>query len=232
MSLILVVAMLFGTAHAAPVVGDINSPYNDLSMMTSFSGPWDGTNPDLNGELTDTLPLDIKAREAFKEGKFPAGIYSGWLHKGDFVFYRVAEVSGDVEWREVIRVGRCGNPGWGRYPVCKPQPPVAPPPPCELPPAPICIPPPPCLPPVVNVYPEVVCPAPPPCPTPVVNNYLSCPIERPIQYQPQAGAQFYDKSYAGSSISFGWGSIGGRRAAPSRLCPPFPPTPIKPPPAW
>lgn len=240
MMLIALVVLSLGTAQAAPVVGDINSGNNDLSWMVSVSRPWDGTNADLNGQLTDTLPADVRATVTFKRGTFAGGTYRGWLHRGDFVFYRVAEkVECHGEWRELIRAGRCGNPATGRYFVPKPQLPEAPPP-C----APICIPPPPplppppCPPPVVNVYPRVECPPPPICPAPVVNNYLSCPTpEQPAPRQPHAGAQVVHTRTAGADIGIGWG-FGGRTVQAKRFCkpnfpdPPIFDPPVRPAPPW
>ncbi|MBU2595546.1 hypothetical protein KJ713_01780, partial [Patescibacteria group bacterium] len=225
----LVVFLAVAVASAA-TVGDINSGNNDLSWMVSVSRPWDGTNADLNGQLTDTLPCDLKATVTFKHGTFAGGTYRGWLHKGDFVFYVVDEiVPCHGEWREIIRAGRCGNPATGRYFVPKPQLPEAPPP-CAPPPAPICIPPPPPLPtppPVVNVYPKVECPTPQQCPAPVVN--LSCPTPvPPAPRQPHAGAQIVHTRSAGADIGVGWGF--GNRSRPTRFCKPFPNPPIVPPP--
>lgn len=225
---ILLVVSTLSAAQAAPVVGDINSDNNDLSWMVSVSRPWDGTNANLNGQPTDTLPADVPATVTFKSGTFPGGTYRGWLHRGDFVFYRVVEVKTNGESREIIRAGRCGNPATGKYFVLKPQLPEAPPP-C----APIYIPPPPPLPqspPTINVYPRVECPALPVCPPPVVNNYISCPTERPATPQPHFGAQIVHTRSAGADIGIGWG-FGGRTVQAKRLCkPPYPNPPIYDPP--
>lgn len=193
----IVVLFLLGSAFAE-TVGDLSSNENDLSWMISVSRSWDGTNPDLNGQLTDTLPCDVRATVTFKSGTYAGGIYRGWLHKGDFVFYQVDEVIPCTgERRRIIRAGRCGNPATGTYFIPKPKPPEQPPPPCE---------PPPCKePPPRPQPPPIICPAPQPppivkvtveapeCPTPpaqVVNNYITCPEPaKPLPRQPHAGAQ-------------------------------------------
>ncbi|TSC92157.1 MAG: hypothetical protein CEN92_90 [Candidatus Berkelbacteria bacterium Licking1014_96] len=234
--LALVVLSIVGTAQAAPVVGDLNSNNNDLSWMVSVSRPWDGTNADLNGQLTDTLPTDVPATVTFKPGTFRGGTYRGWLHRGDFVFYKVVEVRTDGESREIVRAGRCGNPATGRYFVPKPQLPEAPPP-CA--PTTIVIPPPPplpALPPVINFTPRVECP-PTQCPAPVVN--VSCPQpERPAPRQPHAGAKVVRYNYGGADIMLGRASRDTRRIP--RLCHEYPPwnpweewiPPVRPAPPW
>lgn len=191
--------------------------------MVSVSRPWDGTNADLNGQLTDHLPQDVPGYGDFKEGRFRAGRYRGYWSKGDFVFYRVVEVVPcHGEWREIVRHGRCGNPAGGRYFVPKPQPPAAPPPPCVKAPPPPC-PPPPCPPPPCPP-PEVI-PPPPPIPE---EPPPPCPQPYEEQYQPHAGARIVHTSHAGADIMIGWGSLG--RISRQRFCPPFPDKPILPPP--
>ena len=74
---ILLAVLTLSAAQAAPVVGNLNSTNNDLSWMVSVSKPWDGTNADLNGQLTDTLPADVPATVTFKHGTFAGGTYRG-----------------------------------------------------------------------------------------------------------------------------------------------------------
>lgn len=101
---------------SAQVVGDIASPNNDLSWMISVSRPWDGTNADLDGRATDTLPCDVQgAAVQFRGGTYPAGWYRGTLRAGDFVFYELESKCADGEWRRIKYAGRCGNPGDGLY---------------------------------------------------------------------------------------------------------------------
>jgi len=242
-SCVVVLLFLLGSAFAE-TVGDINSDENNLSWMISVSRSWDGTNPDLNGQLTDTLPCDVRATVTFKSGTFSGGTYRGWLHKGDFVFYQVEEVVPCTgERRRIIRAGRCGNPATGRYFVPKPKPEPQPePPPCEPTP---CKPPPrpqpppivcpvsPQPPPIVNVTVEAPeCPTPP---TPVVNNYIACPEpERPLPRQPHAGAQKV-RYRQGTAIYLvaGYVSRDTCRQPPTKKCTDFPDPnrPINPPPA-
>jgi hypothetical protein len=113
--LAIAVLMFVVSIGSAQVVGDIASPSNDLSWMISVSRPYDGTNADLDGRLTDTLPCDVRASVYFRGGTYPAGWYKGTLRAGDFVFYTLESKCADGEWRRIKYAGRCGNPATGRY---------------------------------------------------------------------------------------------------------------------
>lgn len=114
-SAVAVLLFIVGIA-SAQVVGDLNSSNNDLSWMISVSRPYDGTNADLDGRATDTLPCDTRATVYFRGGTYPAGWYRGTLRKGDFVFWALESKCPDGEWRAVTHAGRCGNPvEYARY---------------------------------------------------------------------------------------------------------------------
>ena len=114
--LMIAAVLLFAVGIAsAQVVGNLGSTENDLSWMISVSRPYDGTNADLDGRATDTLPCDVRASVYFRGGTYPAGWYRGTLRSGDFVFYELESRCADGEWRRITHAGRCGNPATGRY---------------------------------------------------------------------------------------------------------------------
>lgn len=218
----------------AQIVGDLKSSDNDLSWMISVSGLWDGTNADIGGQLGEDLPRNTPATVTFKQGRFSAGTYRGWLHKGDYVFYQVDEVVPcHGEYRRILRAGRCGNPASGRYFVPKPQTP-APPPVCAPPPKPVCQPPPkPCPPPVVCC---------PPYPAPVVRCSTVVNLTTNVnvtvkQAAPRRQAPTLTPLGATTSVvqtrggTIGGGVVSIPAKGEQKLCPPYPDKPITPPPA-
>ena len=107
--LMIAVVLFLVASIASAQGGGVN-----LSQRITETYPWPAYGghcaPLVQGELKDILPWNIAASVSFS-GRWEVG----YLLAGEPVAYAVAETCNEGEWRELLRVLRCGNPATGRY---------------------------------------------------------------------------------------------------------------------
>lgn len=191
------------------------TPSQNLSEMIRHSGPYNGLNPTARpGEVLVRLPQQLNGVQMrWQSGHYRAGLYSGFLEKGDYVYAWVRDCSEYTEY--TLSRGRCGNPAKPvKFRIEKPRKPVV----C-LPPAPC---PPPCPPTVIKVVTVIN------QPTPEVSFEKS-------RYLPHRQASWVSQGKSEAYVGGWWlptstTKVEIERRRPNPCPPPGPPPPGPPPP--